>query len=84
MKGTYVLGMGDVANKVEASFYTKNAKGDLIFEGSVTDPNFANGNYQTSDYVATKGTAYTVISRLHYTDMNKMNQEAAAITSITP
>jgi hypothetical protein len=79
VKGTYTLGKGDVANKIEASFYTKNAKGDLIFEGSVTDPNYANGQYQTSEYVATQGTAYTVIARLHYKDMNNNNQEAAAL-----
>ena len=62
VSGTFTLNAGDKVDKIEASFYMKDAMGNLKFEGSVNDPNWAKAAYNTSEFVATAGTTYTVIT----------------------
>jgi hypothetical protein len=81
VKGDYTLDEGEKVEKIEATFYVKLGDGKLDPKGSVTDPNFAKGKYQTTDFVADQGTAYTVISRLHLVGVS---QPKEAITNITP
>ncbi len=50
VSGTFTLNAGDKVDKIEASFYTKNAMGNLKFEGSVNDPNWTKAAYNTSEF----------------------------------
>lgn len=85
VSGKHSVAVGETVTKIEASFYTTDKMGNLKFEGSVTDPNFGANTYQTSEFTATNGTAYTIISRLHYKDAKGVDQQPAqGITSLTP
>ncbi|MBX9626826.1 MAG: hypothetical protein K2X82_23705 [Gemmataceae bacterium] len=82
VKGKYTPDAMQTVTKIESSFYTTAANGNLVFKGSVTDPNFANGRYTTSPFVAAVGTAYTVITRMYV--QGQQAAVAQTITSITP
>ena len=82
VSGTFTLNAGDKVDKIEASFYTKNAMGNLKFEGSVNDPNWTKAAYNTSEFVATAGTTYIVITDI-YVNSNKASA-GQGITTITP
>lgn len=82
VKGDWTKMPAEEVEKIEATFYVKDNNGNLVSKGSVTDPNFANGKYQTTEWVADQGVTYTVITRIHV--KNQMGEPVATITSITP
>lgn len=82
VSGTYKVDAGQTADKIEASFYTKDKNNNLQYVGKVNDPNFAAGNYSTSLMRCDKGTPYTIVTWLYVAGNNM--EVASAIVTIIP
>jgi hypothetical protein len=86
--GTYTLGMGEVATKVEVVWYKQGAGGVLTPVGTWSDPNPAGGTFKTNTSGVDKKTAtntdqlYTGIATL-YKKVNGGNEVAGSVSAFT-
>lgn len=80
----YMTGVGETPKAIYAEFYVKDKNGNLTFKAKVTDPNFANNQFKTSEWTANQGTTYTIIINFDYLDNANNLKTAQNITSITP
>lgn len=82
VQGTYTTMPNEKVDKIESTFFVKDINGKLDPKGTVSDPNFKNNKYTTSEFVADQGTNYTVITNIYVN--GNMTPAAGTVSYFTP